>query len=209
MPTFLSPDDHQRGLDGDEKILTSVGRAATHCAIRIVDDDFADVGVNAVGELCVRTPMVMKGYWNNPEATAATFRDGWLLTGDLARRDDEDFIYIVDRKREMIKSGGQNIYPREVERVLSGHEAVEDAAVLGLPDETWGEIVVAAVILKPGRPVCAADLSGHCAAELAGYKRPKVFVRMTAFPKNVTGKIAKRDLRSPVAEMIAAGQTLA
>jgi acyl-CoA synthetase (AMP-forming)/AMP-acid ligase II len=150
-----------------------------------------------LGEMLVRGERIMSGYWNDPEATEAAFVDGWYRTGDVARVDDDGYYSIVDRQREMIISGGLNVYPAEVERVLSEHPAVRDVAVVGIPDERWGESVTAFVVLGTDDRVSHDELIGHCRTRLAGYKKPRVIVFCEALPKGSTGKILKRELREP------------
>lgn len=164
---------------------------------RIVDRDGNPVAAGEVGELFSRSPYLMNGYWNNPEATeACTTDDGFLTSGDLAVTDDEGFIYIVDRKKDMIISGGVNVYPREVEEVLLTHPLVTDAAVVGLPDDTWGEQVTAYIVSTPGVEIDTKDLDSLCRSHLAGYKVPREYRQVDALPRNASGKILKRDLRS-------------
>lgn len=144
--------------------------------------------------MLVRGPNVFQGYWNQPEATAASFGDGWFRTGDLTRLDAAGFAAIVGRKRELIISGGENIYPLEVEQILAAHPAVAEAAVFGLPDERWGEIPVAALAPATGRAVDAKDLLAYCAGRLARYKCPRRIAFFPALPRNAAGKIDKRAL---------------
>jgi acyl-CoA synthetase (AMP-forming)/AMP-acid ligase II len=143
--------------------------------------------------MAIRAPTVFAGYWNMPEATAAVFRDGWLMTGDLAMKDAGGFLYLAGRKRDMIKTGGINVYPAEIEYVLAAHPKVAEIAVIGVPDPRWGEQVVACVV---ARERCSeAELLEYCADRLAGYKRPKVVHFVPDLPKNDTGKIVKQALR--------------
>jgi len=188
----------QAKLDGtpaEQRRLASVGQPMLHCEARIVDGDDADVPPGSVGELCFRSPQSMSGYWNNSIATAETLRGGWLHTGDLARMDDEGFVYLVDRKKDMIISGGENIYSREVEEAVMSHEAVADAAVIGMPDPYWGEAVLAIVVRKSGGAVDAAALSAHCRTQLGGYKVPKRIEFVDQLPRLPSGKVSKVELR--------------
>jgi long-chain acyl-CoA synthetase len=163
--------------------------------VRLLDPAGEEVAPGEVGELYSRSPYLFNGYWNRPEETAACFRDGFFSAGDLARRDDEGYIYLVDRKTDMIVSGGVNIYPREVEEVLARHPAVGDVAVFGVPDDYWGEAVRAAVVLRPGQAASEEMLLEFCTQSLARYKRPKAIDFATALPKNAAGKTLRRDLR--------------
>jgi acyl-CoA synthetase (AMP-forming)/AMP-acid ligase II len=153
------------------------------------------VAANALGEIVLRGPKVFKGYWKDPEATARTFRGGWFHTGDVGYLDDEGFLYIVDRKKDMIVSGGENIASPEVERVLYEHPAVLEAAVVGEPDERWGEVPVAFVVRRPGAEVDADQLREFCLGRLAKFKVPRRVEFIDALPRNPSGKVLKRELR--------------
>ena len=155
-----------------------------------------DVAAGEVGEIVVRGDQVMQGYWRNPTATAEAFAGGWFHTGDLARFDDDGFHYIVDRKKDMIITGGENVYSRQVEDVIYTHPGVVEVAVIGLPDEHWGENVCAVVVTEPGAPVTAAGIVQICRDNLAGYKKPKRVEFVDALPKNASGKVLKRELRA-------------
>jgi len=183
-------------LDRDRK-PGSIGTSIVNVENRVVNELGDDVGVNEVGELIVRGPNVMKGYYKMPEETAATIRDGWLYTGDLARIDEEGYIYIVDRKKDLVIVGGYNVYPREVEEVLFAHPGVVEAAVIGLPDIDFGEAVHAYVVVKDNS-VTREDLHAYCAKHLAKYKIPKQFEYLEELPKNTTGKILRRSLKELV-----------
>ncbi|MCA0303387.1 MAG: long-chain fatty acid--CoA ligase [Proteobacteria bacterium] len=173
----------------------SAGKALMHTAIRIVDDANRDVAPGGIGELLIKGPNITPGYWNNPEATARSFTDGWLHTGDAARQDEEGFVYIVDRWKDMYISGGENVYPAEVENVLFEIPGVADAAIIGVPNERWGEVGLAVIVRKPGPPVEEADVIRHCLAKLAKFKVPQSVAFVDALPRNATGKVLKRDLR--------------
>jgi fatty-acyl-CoA synthase len=165
-------------LRPDEQInhLGSVGREwAGSGAIKLLNADGDEVPDGEVGELFSRTAYVFAGYWKNPEKTAQSFHGPWCSVGDLARRDEKGFIHLVDRKSNMIISGGENIYPSEVEAVLAAHPAVQDVAVVGMPDAKWGESVLAAVVARPGQHLTPADLQAWCRARIAGFKRPKAY----------------------------------
>lgn len=178
----------------------SVGHPWFLTELRIVDDAGDPVGPGEPGELFSRSPFLMNGYHDNPEATAeCTTEDGFLTCGDIVVRDDEGYVHIVDRKKDLIISGGVNVYPREVEDVLAGHAAVAESAVVGLPHETWGEEVAAYVVLRGGSPVSAADLEAHCRTQLAGFKVPRRWSVVDALPRNAAGKILKRELRDTAA----------
>jgi long-chain acyl-CoA synthetase len=148
-----------------------------------------------MGEIVVRGDLVMKGYWNKPEATAETLRGGWLHTGDIGSLDEDGYLYITDRKKDMIISGGSNIYPREIEEVIYHHPAVFEVSVIGVPDEKWGETVKALVVLRPGELATAGEIIEHCKRHLALYKKPRSVEFLPALPKNAYGKVLKRELR--------------
>ena len=194
--SVLSPEDHRRfALEHDEEKLTSVGRNHSNTEMRIVDDDDNPVSTSTVGEICVRGPNVMKGYWKMPRETEEALKDGWFHTGDLGRMDDEGYLYVVDRKKDMIISGAENIYSAEVENVLSSHPAVLEVAVIGVPDDQWGESVKAIVALREGMSATEEELIEYCKKNLASYKKPKSVDFMKALPRNVMGKILKTELR--------------
>lgn len=181
-------------LDGIRK-PGSIGTAVTGARLRILDEAGEEVSSGEVGELAVAGGYVMKGYWNNPEATKDAIPDGWFRTGDMARMDEEEVFFIVDRKKDMILRGGYNVYPREVEEVLYEHPAVSEAAVLGRPDEVHGEEVVAVVVLKEdAEPVDAEEIRDFVAERVAAYKYPRKVVIADELPKGPTGKILKREI---------------
>jgi long-chain acyl-CoA synthetase len=153
-----------------------------------------ELPVGEVGELVVRGPQVMKGYWKHEEESNKALRDGWLFTGDLARMDAEGFFYIADRKKDMIKSGGENVYPREVEEALLRHPKIRDAVVVGLPQDLRGEVIKAYVILKEGEEATAADILEHCRKNLARFKVPKKVEFRKELPKTLVGKVLRRVL---------------
>ncbi len=186
----------------------SVGRPTPGVEIRLIDDAGADVAVDEVGELLVRAGapgryITLRAYYNRPQETAAAIRDGWIYTGDLARRDAEGYLYIVDRKKDMVLSGGFNIYTKEVEQALVLHEAVADAAVIGVPDAVYGEAVAAFVETKPGAAASAEALIEHCRTLIAGYKKPKHVFFIDVLPRNALGKALKNELRRMAAEKLA------
>jgi len=173
----------------------SVGKPLMHVDVRLVAAG-ADVAVGEIGELWLRAPNIVPGYWANPAADAAAFVDGWFRTGDLARRDDEGFLYIVDRLKDMYISGGENVYPAEVERVLYLLPQVGEGAVVGVPDPRWGETGRAFLVLRPGQALTVADVLGHCEAQLAKFKRPAVVSIVDELPRNASGKVLKTELRA-------------
>jgi long-chain acyl-CoA synthetase len=189
----LPPRDHDPARP---HLLQSVGRCGVGMAARLVDDDGVDVAPGEVGELLARGPHVMTGYWNRPEATADVVRGGWVHTGDLARRDDDGYLYLVDRRNDKIVTGGENVFPSEVERVIREHEAVDDVVVVGVPDEHWGEAVSALVVPAGGPGSCNQDeLMRYVRARLAGYKSPKQWRFTAELPRNATGKVLRRVVR--------------
>jgi len=184
-------------LDSENAITKagSCGRPFFHTDIRIVDDKKNDVGPEVMGEILMRGPVVMKGYWKRPEATAETIVDGWLHSGDIARKDKDGFYYIMDRKKDMIISGGENIYPAEIEDALLGNLKVADVAVIGYEHEKWGEAVKAIIVVKPGEELTEEELIEWCQGKIGRYKIPKKVVITDAIPRTPTGKILKKDLR--------------
>jgi long-chain acyl-CoA synthetase len=168
------------------------------CELEIVDVNGAEMPRGAVGEIRVRGPNTMLGYWNKPQETAAALRDGWVHTGDAGRMDEQGFVYIVDRVKDMIVSGGENVYSAEVENAVAKHPAVSQCAVLGIPHDKWGEAVHALVILKPGQRATAEEIIAHCHTLIAGYKCPlSIEFRLDPFPLSGAGKVLKRELRKP------------
>lgn len=191
----LPPEDHRPGR---EKVMRSAGKALPGNEVRIVDEELKPLPPGQIGEVVIRGPTVMLGYWNRPEETARTLTsDGWLRTGDAGIMDEEGYIYIQDRIKDMIISGGENIYPAEVESALFGHEDVADVAVIGVPDDRWGEAVKAIVVAKPGRTPDPADIIAHARQHIAGFKCPKTVDFVEALPRNPSGKILRRELRAP------------
>lgn len=197
--TFLPPEDHD--IDGPNKIrLRSCGVAGPGVELRIID---LETGVDAaepgtIGEILVRSPQVMKGYWNNPDATSdAIDSDGWFRTGDVGYLDTDGYLYIHDRVKDMIVSGGENVYPAEVENVLMAHPSIADIAIIGVPDERWGETAKAVVVLTPGEELAADELIAYARQHLARFKCPTSVDYVDALPRNPSGKILKKDLRAP------------
>jgi fatty-acyl-CoA synthase len=172
----------------------SVGQPVLHCEARIVDAEGAPLGPGEVGELWLGGPIVSAGYLMNAEATAASFEGGWLKTGDLARYDEEGFFYVAGRKKEMFISGGENVYPAEIENVLLNADFVAEASVVGVPDERWGEVGLAAVVLREGVVMSADEVRAWCRERLAGFKTPKHVRLCDALPRNASGKVLKAAL---------------
>ena len=198
--TFLVSGDHVINGSGTQtRRLASAGREAVGAEVRIVDDAGAGLGAGETGEILIKSESVIAGYWNNPEETANVIRNGWFHTGDLGYLDEDRYLFVVDRKKDMVISGGMNIYSKEIESVLYRHPAVLEAAVIGLPDEEWGEIVTAVIALKPGQEASKKELVDLCRASLAGYKKPRKVFFLNELPKNPSGKILKRVLRENLA----------
>jgi long-chain acyl-CoA synthetase len=198
LATHLPAKDHDPG-GPRAHLLRSIGVPAGPIEVRVVDTRTGtDVAPGDVGEIWVRSGGVMAGYWNQPDATAEVIdTDGWLRTGDAAYRDDEGYLYIYDRVKDMIVSGGENVFPAEVENVLHSHPAVGDVAVLGVPHQRWGETIKAVVVAAPGAEVVEDDLIAYARERLAHYKCPTSVDVVEALPRNATGKILKRELREP------------
>ncbi|WP_160847399.1 o-succinylbenzoate--CoA ligase [Pontibacillus yanchengensis] len=174
----------------------SVGKHPMHTRVRIVDEQDRDVEANQVGELAVKGPNVFAGYWNKPEETKQVMKEGWFHTGDLAKVDEEGFVYIVDRKKDMVVSGGENIYPIELEQVMYTHPNIQEVAVVGIPDEQWGEVPKAYIVLKNDQHSLSLEsIKAFCQPKLAGFKLPKQAEFLDALPRNATGKILKTHLR--------------
>ena len=176
--------------------LGSVGKPVPHLHVRVVDDDDRDVPPNELGEICLKGPKVFKGYWKNPEATAEALRGGWFHTGDIGTLDEDGYLYIMDRKKDMIISGGENIASPEVERVIYEFPAVLEAAVVGIPHPKWLEVPKAYVVLKPGETLTAEEIIRHCIKKMAKFKVPKEIEFIGQLPRNPSGKVLKRDLRA-------------
>jgi long-chain acyl-CoA synthetase len=190
----LDADDHR---SGDPARLRSVGRAMPGVELRIVGPDGADLPVGATGEIVTRSAANMAGYWNAPDATAATIdAHGWLPTGDAAYLDADGYVFLQDRIKDMIITGGENVYPADVEAVLGQHPAIADVAVFGTPDAKWGEAVTAAVVLRQGDALDTAALVAWARSRLAPFKLPKLVHVVDALPRNANGKLLKRDLRA-------------
>jgi acyl-CoA synthetase (AMP-forming)/AMP-acid ligase II len=195
--TYLPHRDHV--LDGtpdQERRLASAGFARTDVEVRVVGPDGTELPPGEVGEIVTRSDLVMKGYWRNPQATAEAIRDGWLHTGDVGSMDAAGYLFILDRSKDMIISGGENIYPREIEEVIIRHPAVREVAVVGVPDPKWGEAVKAIVVAKPGTILTEEAVIAWCQEAIASYKKPKSVDFVAELPKNNYGKVLKRELRA-------------
>ena len=184
----------------------STGRAYFHTDVRVIDVDGSDCAGDEPGEVLIRGAHNMVGYWNRPEATAMALREGWLHTGDIGTMDAEGFVTIRDRMKDMLISGGENVYPAEVENMLLGHPALADAAVIGLPSSKWGEVALAVVVPKKGTSLSEAELLDWCKGRLATFKLPKVAVFVTEIPRNPSGKTLKRLLRERFKDSVIAPQ---
>ncbi|PHP65138.1 acyl-CoA synthetase [Zhengella mangrovi] len=192
LATLLRPEEQLTKLG-------SAGRPALNVETRVVDDEGRDVAVGDVGEIVHRSPHLILGYYNNPEKTAEAFQGGWFHSGDLGRLDEDGYLYVVDRKKDMIKTGGENVASREVEEAIFHHPAVSEVAVFGVPHPTWIEAVTAVIVAKPGETVSAAEIITHCREKLSHFKVPKHVAITESLPKNASGKVLKRDLRETYA----------
>ncbi len=200
MPiTVLSKKDHDIDDSAEKKLrrLYSIGRESFGARVGIMDEDGNLLPAGEIGEIVIKSNQNMLGYWKNPTATEEAFRYGWMHTRDMGYRDEEDYIYLVDRKEDMIISGGFNVYPKEVEDVLYKHPAVLEAAVFGVPDELWGEAVKAVISLRKGADVAAEEIIEFCRKYLAGYKKPKSVDFIDEIPKTTVGKISRKTLKEP------------
>ena len=195
--TFLTPEDHRRALQGQPDLLQSAGRPVIGTELRIKHPDGRFLPPGQLGEIVARGAQVMRGYWNLPEQTAKTLAGGWLHTGDAGVLDEDGYLYIRDRVKDMIVSGGENVYPREVEEVLSEYPGVAEAAVIGVPDQRYGEAVMAVIAAQPGVQLVPQDIIDFCRPRLGGYKIPRRFAFVDALPRTATGKVLKRELRDP------------
>jgi len=205
--TCLDFAEHRRALaSGDATRLRSVGRPVTGVDMRILDDAGREVATGEIGEVVVRAPNVTAGYLNLPEATAAAIREGWFHTGDVGRVDGEGFLYLLDRKKDMVITGGENVYTIEVEQAIYQHPDVAECAVLGVPDEKYGESLFAAIVMRPGKSLTQEQLIGHCRERIGGYKVPRQMVFLPALPKSAMGKILKTEIRKQYRDPAKRGQ---
>jgi acyl-CoA synthetase (AMP-forming)/AMP-acid ligase II len=196
VATILGPEDHLP--EAPRRRLRSAGRAVSSAEVKVVDAQDRELPCGQIGEILVRGPMVMQGYWNKPELTAETLRGGWMHTGDSGYFESDGYLYIADRIKDMIISGGENVYSTEVENAICSHPAVLQCAVIGIPDPRWGEAVHAVVVRRPATSVTAEDIVGHCRGLIAGYKCPRsVDIRDEALPLSSVSKINKVELRAP------------
>jgi acyl-CoA synthetase (AMP-forming)/AMP-acid ligase II len=193
----LTVADHKKALAGRSELLKSCGRENAASQMRVVDQQGRVVADGELGEIVVKSTTNMMGYWRLPEQTAETLRDGWLYTGDIGYRDEEGYYFLMDRKKDVVVSGGENIYPNEVERVLLLHDAINDVAVIGVPDEKYGESLLACCVMKPGQALDEAALIAYCRDHLAGYKIPRQYQVLEELPRNPSGKVLKTQLREP------------
>lgn len=194
----LSPEDHQRALSSTPGLLSACGRAMTEMDVAVCGEDGRELPAGEVGEIMIRGESVAQGYWKAPEQTAEAFLPGgWYRTGDLARRDDEGYLYIVGRSKDMIISGGFNVYTAEVEAAVQRHPAVHEVCVFGVPDAVWGEAVHACVTLRPGHQLSEADILAGLPRDLAAYKKPRSLAILPQLPRNHNGKIDRKQLREP------------
>jgi len=194
--TILPMDEHVKALDsGNLERLKAAGRPVIGVDMRIVDENGAEVPTGQTGEVIVRAPNVTKGYLGLPEADAAAFRNGWFHTGDVGRIDEEGFMYLVDRKKDMIITGGENVYTIEVEAAIYEHPEVSECAVVGIPDEKYGEALLAVIVPSPGKSLSAEAMIAHCRSRIGGYKIPRQYAFLDQLPKSAMGKILKTELR--------------
>jgi len=184
------------GSEDSLRKLGSCGKPLFHTDIRLVDPEGNDVAQGEKGEVLIKSPTIIKEYWRRPEETANTIVDGWLYSGDIGYLDEEGYLYLVDRSKDMYISGGENVYPAEVEDVLMTHSAVADAGVIGIPDEKWVEVGLAVLVKAPEADVTEEDIIDYCKGKMAGYKRPRKVVFIDQLPRTLTGKILKKDLRT-------------
>jgi acyl-CoA synthetase (AMP-forming)/AMP-acid ligase II len=198
----LTVEDHQRALAGKPELLLSCGRPSVGVEVRIMDFDGNECPTGEVGEIWIKSDTNMLGYYNLPEATASSLTDGWVHSGDAGYMDEEGYIYLKDRIKDMVVSGGENIYPVEVENAIAHHEAVADVAVIGVPDEKYGEALLAFVVLKEGASLTVEEMIEFCRERIAGYKIPRKLEIIGEMPRNPSGKILKKELRKPYWEGI-------
>lgn len=197
--TVLEPADHELALatPAYEHRLLSCGKPQVNVEVAIFDSEGCPAAPGVIGEIGVRTEANIAGFWGNPQATAEAIRDGWVYTGDMARKDEDGYFYLVDRKKDLIVTGAFNVYPSEVERVLQAHPSIFEVAVIGVPSAEWGEAIKAVVVVKPGMTLDVQELIAWCDGKIAGYKKPKSVDFVATLPRNPTGKVLHRQLREP------------
>jgi acyl-CoA synthetase (AMP-forming)/AMP-acid ligase II len=195
--TFLSPHDHLLGVSGQPELLRSAGRPAAGTRIAVVDGAGQPTPPGVTGEIVAAGPQLMRCYWQRPDDSGAALRDGWLHTGDLGTMDERGYLYVRDRLKDLIVSGGENISAREVEEVLLQHPAVGEAAVIGVPDDVWGETVKAVVVLRPELGSDPSDIVEYCRGRLPGFARPRSVDVVSSLPRTASGKILKHQIRAP------------
>ncbi len=195
--TVLEPEDHWQALNtpGKEHLLLSCGKPQTNVDVQVFDEKGDPAPAGEIGEIGIRTEANISGFWDNPQATRESIRNGWVFAGDIGRMDEDGYIYLIDRKKDLIVSGALNVYPSEVERVLQQHEGIYEAAVIGVPSEKWGEAVKAVIVAKEGHTLTEQDIINFCDGKLAGFKKPKSVDFVDSLPHNATGKILRRALR--------------
>jgi len=195
--TFLGPEDHDLSTETavKESRLRSVGKPMPDVEIGIMDERNRLLPPGEEGEICVRSDRVMKGYYKQEDATSSAIIDGWLHTGDVGRVDEGGYLFITGRKKDLIIRGGENISPGEIENCLEAHPSIEEAAVIGVPDQDWGEVVKAVVVLKPGQSITAGEITEYCKSRLASFKAPQYVAVVNELPRNPMGKVLKNDLR--------------
>lgn len=199
--TVLGPEDHVIEGTPEEKekklkrLAMSIGKAMPDVEVKIFDEDGKELPPGEVGEIVVRGARVMSGYWKSPEATNATLKNGWIYTGDLGWVDDDGYFFLSGRAKDIIIRGGENISPEEVEKAVGSHPAVEEAAVIGIPDPVWGEAIMAVVILKKGQKATEEEIIEHCRQSLASFKKPERIAFVDDLPRNAMGKVMRRSLR--------------
>lgn len=204
---ILDQADHRRGLAGREELLRATGRPLPGVDIRIVGTDGKPLPPGGTGEIVVRGPQVASGYHNRPRETAEAFRDGWFYTGDVGQIDAEGYLYVLDRKKEMVVTGGENVYTLEVEAALYQHPGIREVAVVGVPDEQFGEALFAVIALLPGWQLTADDIIKHCRGRIGGYKIPRRMAFVDSLPRSAVGKVLKQELRQSYAGAPAAAAT--
>jgi acyl-CoA synthetase (AMP-forming)/AMP-acid ligase II len=195
--TYLTARDHVLAAADWPDLLDSCGRVGPGSQLKIIREDGESAAPGEVGEICGKGPQIMLRYWNQPTATSEAIRDGWMHTGDAGYVDQDGYLFVKDRIKDMIVSGAENIYPREIENILLMHPDIIDAAVIGVPSEQWGETVKAIVVRRPGSAVTEQQIIDHCRSQLAGYKRPHGVDFVDALPRNGAGKVLKKTLRAP------------